>query len=355
MPATAIRKIREVLFASLGVEDRERDVLDLCPRLRLARQPAAVRRRLCQRPRDARRVAQGAGGRAGRSSSTGRSTTPATTRSRTTPSSTASSRGSRPRPPTMVWLPAFFSMRMQGELGKLVILDHLLRGDNLDQHAQHLSLQDRLAARPGPGEPGQMPWRRAPAGAGRGLRHRPRGPAGDARRDPRARHPLARPELHAPAARRRHAGPGAGPLARPGPGTPVPRPSAFRARGPKKADCEKVLAEVQRAAGADDRGVEVDRAVRPAVKLVANPSAWATWASSISASARRRGVTHFNRQLAAAAKKRRRRPRELRRLDGPAPAEGPVARGRQPADPRVRRADQPEFRLRGLPVPSRPG
>ena len=33
------------------------------------------------------------------------------------------------------------------ELGKLVILDHLLRGDNLDQHAQHLSQQDRLSAR----------------------------------------------------------------------------------------------------------------------------------------------------------------------------------------------------------------
>ena len=48
---------------------------------------------------------------------------------------------------TLAWLPAFFSTRTQGELGKLVILDHLLRGDNLDQHAQHLSQQDRLSAR----------------------------------------------------------------------------------------------------------------------------------------------------------------------------------------------------------------
>lgn len=48
---------------------------------------------------------------------------------------------------TMVWLPAFFSTRTQSELGKLVIIDHLLRGSNLDQYAKHLSLQDRETAR----------------------------------------------------------------------------------------------------------------------------------------------------------------------------------------------------------------
>ena len=48
---------------------------------------------------------------------------------------------------SLSWLPAFFSTRTRSELGKLVILDHLLRGDNLDQHAQHLSQQDRLSAR----------------------------------------------------------------------------------------------------------------------------------------------------------------------------------------------------------------
>ena len=49
---------------------------------------------------------------------------------------------------TIVWLPAFFSARSQAELGKLVIIDHLLRGSNLDQYAKHLlSLQDRETAR----------------------------------------------------------------------------------------------------------------------------------------------------------------------------------------------------------------
>ena len=48
---------------------------------------------------------------------------------------------------TLVWLPSFFSTRTQAELGKLVIIDLLLRGNNLDQYAQHLSLQDRQTAR----------------------------------------------------------------------------------------------------------------------------------------------------------------------------------------------------------------
>ena len=48
---------------------------------------------------------------------------------------------------TLVWLPSFFSPRTQAELGKLVIIDRLLLGNNLDQHAKHLSLQDRETAR----------------------------------------------------------------------------------------------------------------------------------------------------------------------------------------------------------------
>ena len=48
---------------------------------------------------------------------------------------------------TIVWLPSFFSTRSQAELGKLVIIDHLLRGNNLDQYAKHMSMQDRETAR----------------------------------------------------------------------------------------------------------------------------------------------------------------------------------------------------------------
>jgi hypothetical protein len=48
---------------------------------------------------------------------------------------------------TIVWLPSFFSTRTQAELKKLVIIDHLLRGNNLDQYAKNLSLQDRETAR----------------------------------------------------------------------------------------------------------------------------------------------------------------------------------------------------------------
>src|SRR5262249_5218455 len=42
---------------------------------------------------------------------------------------------------------SFFSPRTQAELGKLVIIDRLLLGNNLDQYAKHLSLQDRETAR----------------------------------------------------------------------------------------------------------------------------------------------------------------------------------------------------------------
>jgi len=48
---------------------------------------------------------------------------------------------------TLVWLPSFFSTRTQAELAKLVIIDRLLLGNNLEQHSQHLSLQDRQDAR----------------------------------------------------------------------------------------------------------------------------------------------------------------------------------------------------------------
>ena len=48
---------------------------------------------------------------------------------------------------TIVWLPEFFSTKTQTELGQVVIIDHLLRGNNLDQHASDLSAQDRETAR----------------------------------------------------------------------------------------------------------------------------------------------------------------------------------------------------------------
>src|SRR5262249_21682815 len=48
---------------------------------------------------------------------------------------------------TLLWLPSFFSPRTQAELGKLVIIDRLLLGNNLEQHSKHLSLQDRQTAR----------------------------------------------------------------------------------------------------------------------------------------------------------------------------------------------------------------
>lgn len=48
---------------------------------------------------------------------------------------------------TVVWLPSFLSPRAQQDLGRLVILDHILQGDRFDQYAGHLSQVDRTQAR----------------------------------------------------------------------------------------------------------------------------------------------------------------------------------------------------------------
>ena len=48
---------------------------------------------------------------------------------------------------TLVWLPTFFSRKTQGELARLVIIENLLRGENLQRYSGHLSPEDRITAR----------------------------------------------------------------------------------------------------------------------------------------------------------------------------------------------------------------
>ena len=48
---------------------------------------------------------------------------------------------------SLVWLPSFFTPAAQDELGKLVVLDFLLTGNQLDAHASHLSALDRSQAK----------------------------------------------------------------------------------------------------------------------------------------------------------------------------------------------------------------
>jgi hypothetical protein len=47
----------------------------------------------------------------------------------------------------LVWLPAFFTPRTMEDLGRLVLLDHVLTGNNLQQYGRHLSQVDREQAR----------------------------------------------------------------------------------------------------------------------------------------------------------------------------------------------------------------
>ena len=48
---------------------------------------------------------------------------------------------------TLCWIPAFFSVEAQKDLGMLVILEHVLTGERFAQYANHLSPQDRQAAK----------------------------------------------------------------------------------------------------------------------------------------------------------------------------------------------------------------
>ncbi len=48
---------------------------------------------------------------------------------------------------TIIWLPSFFSARIQGDLGKLVIIEKLLQGNILEQHSSTLSPLDRETAK----------------------------------------------------------------------------------------------------------------------------------------------------------------------------------------------------------------
>ena len=48
---------------------------------------------------------------------------------------------------TLCWVPTFFSEDAKKDLGKLVIIDHILSGERFTQYAHHLSLQDRQSAK----------------------------------------------------------------------------------------------------------------------------------------------------------------------------------------------------------------
>jgi hypothetical protein len=48
---------------------------------------------------------------------------------------------------TLCWLPSFFSLEAQKELGMLVILEHVLAGERFPKYSNHLSAQDRQAAK----------------------------------------------------------------------------------------------------------------------------------------------------------------------------------------------------------------
>src|SRR4051812_47831548 len=201
---------------------------------------------------------------------------------------------------TLVWLPAFFSMKTQAELGKLVILDHLLRGDNLDQYAGHLSLQDRLSARlilenQQSALTGTL---RLALNAAYGIAREPQPGMLDAAHEAAEGHfrslePGFTPQVPVGAdlkgALEHLLGQA---LEYQFPGHP------HFEREVKKSDCEKVLAEVQEAARVEDGRVAVEKPLRPVIKLVANALGLGHMGEQYFV-LEKSWQTHFNKQLAA--------------------------------------------------------
>lgn len=48
---------------------------------------------------------------------------------------------------TLVWIPSFLSNKAMSDLGRLVVLDHLLQGERFETYAGHLSFMDRMQAK----------------------------------------------------------------------------------------------------------------------------------------------------------------------------------------------------------------
>src|SRR5262249_28164665 len=143
------------------------------------------------------------------------------------------------------------------------------RGDNLDQHSQHLSVQDRLSARlildnQRSALEGAL---KLALNAAYGIAREPQPGTLDATHEPAFRS-LDRsliPQVPVGA----DLGQALEHLLSQALAQQFPDHPHFE-REVKRSDCERVLEEVRKAARAEDGRVQVDKAVRPVVKLVVN-------------------------------------------------------------------------------------
>ena len=227
---------------------------------------------------------------------------------------------------TLVWLPAFFSPRTQAELGKLVILDHLLRGDNLDQYAQHLSLQDRLSARlilenQQSALAGTL---RLALNAAYGIAREPQPGMLDAAHEAAEGHfrslePGFTPQVPVGANLARRSNTCSARRWRTS--SPTTRTSSARSRSRTARRCSP---RCRRPRGSRTAACAVDKPLRPVIKLVANPLGLGHMGEQYFV-LEKTWQTHFNKQLAA-EKVSDADGGEAASVDGPAEAEGPGSR-----------------------------
>lgn len=175
---------------------------------------------------------------------------------------------------TLVWLPSFLSRKAQSDLGKLVILEHLLKGENtLASHSAFLSAKDRYTAR-GLLESQQAQLRRGLRElleAAYGIRPAPAGGLDEsddlAAGHFHSLHPECR--LRPPAAGS-DLGAALDDLLRQAMEAQFPRHPDFE-RPVKPGDVRKVLEAARAAAAVDPPRTLVDQPERPILKQLANP------------------------------------------------------------------------------------
>ena len=171
----------------------------------------------------------------------------------------------------LVWLPAFFTPRTMEDLGRLVILDYVLSGNNLNQCGSHLSQIEREQARVLlQNQRDQMRQRLRNAMLAAYGVSTMYTEAIDTSHDLGGAFLFAQSRADPATAGGRHSQRRPAPPVRPGPGAPVSGPSPFR-RGSKAIWPQTRAGVVRQATQVRDGRVEVERSKRDEVRRIAVP------------------------------------------------------------------------------------
>ena len=202
---------------------------------------------------------------------------------------------------TLVWLPSFLSDKALRDLGRLVVLDHILTGERFNDYAGHLSLVDRGPARALP----RTSAISSSSGCASAWKSPMASPTNRATRWRTARSigpiPLARPDPQAPAAGRSQPQGAFESLLDQLYSHQYPAHPKFDTEV-KIAALKKVWPEIEQSVeAADGRVLVQDKAIRQLIRSIANPVKLGRWVRPISCLGSTGGRISFRTTLGKAA------------------------------------------------------